>query len=187
MEMWSMGLVFPKLIARLQKMQNICMRFITYIPRFSHVTPFIRDFRCLKMQERRFVHYVVFLSRLLASGRPSYLCEKITRRSSVHNLCLRHADSTFSIPKHNTACFRSCFSYLSTYIYNNLLSRMNVASPYSLKRNLKDSILSESLVSVDLSLFKFHTLCVVSLVWGCFGSALLVFLYRCVIWIYVFV
>lgn len=138
---------------RLQKMQNICMRFVTYIPRFSHVTPFIRDFGCLKMQERRFVHYVVFLSRLLASGRPSYLCERITRRSSVHNLCLRHVDSTFSIPKHNTASFRSCFSYLSAYIYNNLLSRMNVASPYSLKRNLKDSILSESLVSVDLSLF----------------------------------
>ena len=52
---------------RLQKMQNLCIRFITYIPPFSHVTPYLRGLNCLRMRERRFVHFSCFLNSVLNS------------------------------------------------------------------------------------------------------------------------
>lgn len=138
---------------RLQKIQNFCIRFITFVPRFTHVTPYIRNLRCLKIQERRLVHYVSFLNKIVHSGRPSYLFDKMTKRSSLHNLPLRHVDSTLAVPKHSTSLYRCSFSYLSAYLCNNLLSRLPDRSPVLLKNTVKDLLLSGSLDGIDLSLF----------------------------------
>jgi len=138
---------------RLQKIQNICIRFITFVPRFTHVTPYIRNLKCLKIQERRLVHYVSFLSKIVHCGRPSYLFDKMTKRSSIHNLPLRHVDSTLAVPKHSTSLYRCSFSYLSAYLYNNLLSRLPDRSSVLLKSTVKDLLLSGGLDNIDLSLF----------------------------------
>lgn len=137
---------------RLQKMQNLCLRFITYIPPFSHVTPYLRNLKCLNMRERRLVHYVCFLNSILKSQIPGYLYDKMSKRSSAHDLNLRHVNSTLNIPKHSTSLFRCSFSYLSTYIYNSYLSKLPNSSNLTLKRALKNGILSDCL-EVDLSLF----------------------------------
>ena len=47
---------------RLQKIPNLCIRFVTCVPPFCHIIPFIRHFRRLKVQGRRLLHYMVLLS-----------------------------------------------------------------------------------------------------------------------------
>lgn len=139
---------------RLQKIQNLCARFITPIPRFAHVTPYIRDLGCLKMQERRLLHYAVFLGRIILSERPSYLYNKIVRRSSLHDRNLRHVDNTLDIPNHSCSFFKCSFSYLSAYIYNNVLNKIPSSSAASIKKALKEWIITGDLEhKVDLSLF----------------------------------
>ena len=138
---------------RLQKLQNLCIRFITYIPPYTHITPYIRDMNCLKIQERRFLHYAVFLRRIVNSGCPSYLADKILLRNLAHDLNLRHVGSTLSIPKHSTSGFKCGFSYLATYIYNNFLSEIAPVSIPVVKKLIKNLILSNSLDNVNFHLF----------------------------------
>lgn len=137
---------------RLQKIQNLCIRFVTYVPPFSHVTPYLREFDCLKILERRFLHYAVFVSKIIRAGRPSYLFNKMSLRRAAHDLDLRHVDSTMTVPRHSTALFRSSFSYLSVYIFNNLRSELLNKSLPGLKKILKHLLLGDSL-DLDISLF----------------------------------
>lgn len=137
---------------RLQKIQNLCIRFVTHVPPCSHVTPYLRSFNCLKLQERRFIHYTAFLNKIVQSGRPCYLSDKLCKRSASHNLNLRHVNLTFSIPSHSTSFFKHCFSYLSVYLYNNLLSKLPESSNASLKKTLRNGVLTESL-SIDINVF----------------------------------
>lgn len=140
---------------RLQRVQNLCVRFITSVPRFAHITPYIRDLSCLKMQERRFLHYVVFLCKILQSERPSYLFSKIAMRSSLHDLSLRHVDCTLDIPKHSSAFFKRSFSYLSAYIFNNVLSKILPCSIMTVRKTLREKIIADDLngYNIDLSMF----------------------------------
>lgn len=137
---------------RLQKIQNLCVRYVMYIPPFSHVTPYLRSLNCLKVQERRLVHYTCFLNSILNSELPAYLYDKMSKRSTAHKLNLRHVDSTFIIPKHSTSLFKCSFSYLSTYIYNNLLSKLPKSTNVTLKRTLRSRVLNNDL-EIDLSKF----------------------------------
>lgn len=138
---------------RLQKIQNLCIRFVTYIPPYTHVTPYLRQYNCLKMQERRFLHFAVFLYKTVNSHKPSYLYEKMSRRNTAHNLNLRHVDYTFTVPQHSLSFCKRSFSYLSVYLYNNLLNaEIPNKSAVSLRTALKKRILSNSL-NLDISMF----------------------------------
>lgn len=130
---------------RLQKMQNICIRFTTYVPPYTHVTPYLREFHCLKLQERRFLHYVAFVFEIIRTGLPVYLFDKLSRRSTAHNLNLRHIDSMYTVPAHSTSFFKRGFSYLAVHLYNELVARMPNTSLTSLKGTLKERMLSDGL------------------------------------------
>lgn len=138
---------------RLQKIQNLCIRFVTRIPPFTHVTPYIRDFKCLRMQERRFLHYAVFIHKILNSKCPPYLYNKLSKRSGAHERRLRHVDSTLSVPAHSTAFFEHGFSYLSSYVYNRLLCKIEHLSPVALKKHIKENLLIEGLAVINLHMF----------------------------------
>lgn len=138
---------------RLQKLQNLCFRYITYIPRFSHVTPYIRSFNRLRMQERRFLHYCTFLHKIIDSGRPEYLFNKLSTRSDAHDLNLRYVSSKLSIPRHTSSFFKCSFSYLSVYLFNNFLCKNEFNTVLLLKNFIKTCILSDNLGCVNIHLF----------------------------------
>lgn len=138
---------------RLQKVQNLCIRYVTRVPLFTHITPFIRSFHCLKMHERRFLHYVAFLHKVIQTQCPSYLYEKLMRRSAIHDRNLRHTDVTFNIPLHSTALFKHSYSYLSAYIYNTFVNKYENVGCIAVKKTIKAIILSGGLTDVDLRMF----------------------------------
>uniref|UniRef100_V5GI42 Putative RNA-directed DNA polymerase from transposon BS n=1 Tax=Anoplophora glabripennis TaxID=217634 RepID=V5GI42_ANOGL len=105
---------------KLQKIQNWCMRFVTYIPFLHHVTPFIRQFGKLRLSERRYVHFCVFVNKILCNTTPDYLYEKLVWRHDVHDRQLRNLHD-LQIMRHRTEYFRCSFTYLAGMILNNVL------------------------------------------------------------------
>lgn len=69
---------------KLQKIQNMCIRFASNTPFFNHITPVIRDLGLLKIHERRFLHYFCFVRKMLDSHIPEYLINRLLRRDEVH-------------------------------------------------------------------------------------------------------
>lgn len=138
---------------RLQRIQNYCIRFVRYVPAFASITPFIRELHCLKMQERRLIHYVTFVLKIMKTGLPEYLYETVHSRNTVHDRNLRNIESLFCIPAHRTSFFKSSFSYLSVYILNNLPVELKALSPHSIRIRLKKLLLSESYCYVDVKFF----------------------------------
>lgn len=138
---------------RLQKIQNLCMRFVTYIPRFSRVTPYLRRYHCLKINERRFLHYANLVLNIINTECPSYLFDKLNKRSLMHDLNLRHVDSTLAIPSHSTSFFKHGFSYLAAYTYNNFLRKYDHLRPDTVKRLAKNLLLTDGLKDVDIAMY----------------------------------
>lgn len=137
---------------RLQVSQNYCIRFVTTVPRFDHITPYYRSLDLLKLHERRFLHYIALVCKVITCQRPSYLFNKIESRHQVHGLNLRH-NFTVTVPKHSTTKFEASFSYLASYILNNLGPYICNRSIPSIKQCIRGAILRDGLGDIDLKRF----------------------------------
>lgn len=137
---------------KLQKLQNLSMKFITSIPRFAHVTPYIRQFELLKMQERRFVHFCCLVYNILKFKLPAYLDSKLVRRNEIHERILRHVPHTLDLPHHRTTGFCSSFSYLAPHVYNALPVDLFQMSYTVFKKKIINMIKNNEL-RINLNLF----------------------------------
>lgn len=133
---------------RLQVSQNFCFRFVKPIPYFDHITPHYRELRLLKLCERRCLHYVTLLCKIITTQKPSYLYEGIEFRNQAHDLNLRHG-FTVTVPSHSTSKFEASFSYLVSYILNNLGSFICNRSVPSVRHFVKNAILQDELRGID--------------------------------------
>jgi len=106
---------------KLQKIQNSCIRFIFGLRVGDHVSHRLRELRWLNIEARATLHLACFVWKALQNGTPSYICEKLHPRDTIHNKCTRYS-SFFDIPKHRTALFQRCFSYVAPKLYNAHLS-----------------------------------------------------------------
>lgn len=139
--------------SQLQRMQNHALRFITSVPRFSHVTPCYRNMGMLKLNEARFVHYACFVMQILKTGRPGYLCVRLKPRTDIHNRELRDIERRFDIPRHRTSAFKGSFSYCASNTYNSI-AKLHSLSKIGLKRRLRFEILHDSFCyQVDLDCY----------------------------------
>lgn len=137
---------------RLQVAQNYCVRFIVTVPRYDHITPYIRSMSLLKLHERRFMHYVTLVYKVATSTEPSYLFSKIQFRCDSHSLNLRQ-NFTVTVPHHNSAKFESSFSYLAAYIFNKLGVLIHSNSLYTIRKSLKIALIQDNLPGIDLMKF----------------------------------
>lgn len=102
---------------KIQVMQNCCLRFSFNLDRRNHITPFYIERDILKIDQRFIFLYATLLYNIFANNIPKYLFDLLERRSNIHNANLRYVDS-YSIPKHNTNKFESCFSYTAPKLLN---------------------------------------------------------------------
>lgn len=124
---------------RLQKLQNSCVRFITCAKRRDHVTEYCRQIGWLKMKERRILHSCCFIRKILDNKTPSYLYEKISFRTDVHNLNLRHR-GLMNIPKHRTGQYKSSFTYFMSRLFNRISDKYMNLSFNLYKKHIKKDL-----------------------------------------------
>lgn len=126
---------------RIQRMQNCCIRLVCGLRRWQHVSCKLKEINWLNMANRRALHCMRFYHKLIVTGIPQYLYDKITFRTDVHNLNVR-SKGLLTPPIHKTAFFERGFSYNIAKRYNELdsnfkrlsVNRFNVAYREQLRR-----------------------------------------------------
>lgn len=137
---------------RLQVVQNCCVRFACNVPVREHITPYFKEINMLQLDKRRFLHYACLIKKIIEYQTPNYLYEKIEFRHNAHSRTVRN-NNNISIPRHNTTAYESSFSYLVSYIYNQLSPATFETGLSSLKSKLKSNLLSNDLGFIDLRKF----------------------------------
>lgn len=110
---------------RLQRVQNSCVRFIYGLRKYDHVSEKYKELQWLRMRWRMIHHSCCLFQKIIATHTPPYLYDKITFRTDVHNINVRHKNSV-TIPKHKTKIFQGSFTYF--------LARCDKIVPVDIKR-----------------------------------------------------
>lgn len=126
---------------RIQKVQNSCLRYIFGIRKFEHVSHKLKDCGWLNMRRRRELRTLCLFHEILTTKTPSYLYNKITFRTDVHNITTRHRN-LISPPLHKTSLFERSFSYNVYSKYNYLPSTLKSLAPGVFKRKLRSFLAS---------------------------------------------
>ena len=131
--------------ARIQRVQNACIRFIFGCKRYESVSNKIVECNWLTMYQRRILHTCCFHHKLLRTKIPRYLFDKIITRGSVHNLNTRNR-SLLTPPPHSSALYQRSFSYNITKLYNSLPNRLKQLNDFKFKKALKDLIFNKDFI-----------------------------------------
>lgn len=122
----------------LQKLQNYCLKFSYGIRKYDHVTPLFGMSGWLTLEERYTAHLSTLVFKILSTGLPTYLRQKLIKGSEVHGMHTRY-NNKLVIPKHSTALFQRSFSYNGAKLFNSLPDTVtNSPSIISFKYKLKE-------------------------------------------------
>lgn len=127
---------------KLQKVQNCCLRFSYNINYRDHVTPHFNHLNILKNENVFLMQYMQLLYNILKSNNPKYLSEMLIKRCDIHQRDTR-SSQLYTIPQHNTAKFKNCFTYKAAEILNKYHSLyISSQTSTSFKRTLKSMLLN---------------------------------------------
>ena len=71
--------------SKIQKVQNNCLRFSLNLRKYDHISPHIKTLGLLNMDDRRTLHSLNLMHKIVKEIAPSYLTNRIKRHSEVHN------------------------------------------------------------------------------------------------------
>ena len=106
---------------KLQRAHNLCVRFVSNVRKYDHITPSLETIGWLKLDKKRNLHSLLLLFEILNSSIPSYLSSRFTYLSSHHNLNTRSRHETIlTIPSHRTSSYSSSFTIALPRLWNSL-------------------------------------------------------------------
>lgn len=107
-----------KLSERLQRVHNICIRFICNTRKYDHITPSLELLSWVRLKERRILHALSLLYKILNNSSPNYLVSRFNFLKTP-----RHKNqSLLIIPRHTTSQFSSSFTIMLPRLWNSLPS-----------------------------------------------------------------
>lgn len=130
--------------SRIQRIQNVCCRFVSNLRKFDHLSDKFLQLKWLKMSNHTKCHYLIFIHRLLLTSTPIYLREKLVSRSSIHNVNIRF-HTTFTMPQHTTTIFQRSFSYNAVKLYNEIPNDFKLMSIGQFGKSIKNKCLLDQI------------------------------------------
>lgn len=116
--------ISKQLSDKIQKFQNTCIRFILDLKKYDHISDSFRQLGFLKMENRRKLHALSFMHKIINKKAPKYLCNKIKTAANVHSHNTRaNTKLTYSISKNNYG-YNSFFNLMAK-TYNNITDELN--------------------------------------------------------------
>ena len=131
--------------AKVQRAQNACIRFITGVSKFDHITPSYINLKILKVEDRRKLAIASSVWKIHKFHIPGYLYENYVPMSTVHSRSNRFTQLNMLIPRHRTEKYANSFLITSCRLWNefNISSYMHFKSPKQLKSMLSEMLLSK--------------------------------------------
>lgn len=111
-----------ELVNRLERLQNMCIRFIFGLRKFDHISEFRLQLKWPTMQSRREMHILSFLYNILFNpAAPEYLRQRLQYQSDASGGRLRSADSlALGFPSHSSQTYTKSFTVHATRLWNSL-------------------------------------------------------------------
>ena len=124
-------------LAKLQKAQNAAARVLTGIPRFSHITPILKELHWLPVKERIMYKILLMTWKALNGRSPQYILDLVSLY--VPNRNLRSSNcNMLSVPKVQSLAGEKSFFYSAPKLWNSLpVSVRNATSIESFKIGIK--------------------------------------------------
>ncbi|CAH2109011.1 unnamed protein product [Euphydryas editha] len=122
---------------KLERLQNIAIRFIFGLRKYDHVSAFRSKLKWLPIRFRRNLHVLSLLYCVLFHAKtPTYLKEKI-EFLGTHNKVLRSAENlTLRVPVHNTKFYKTSFAVQAVQLWNALPLKIRQAQTLTSFKNL---------------------------------------------------
>ncbi|CAG9126421.1 unnamed protein product [Plutella xylostella] len=130
---------------KLERLQNVCIRFIFGLRKYDHVSEFRTKLKWLTIRLRRNTHILSLLHSILFNpAYPAYLKERFNFRYESHTRTLRSSHNLrLNIPPHSTKFYGDSFTIQAITLWNDLPLHIRKApSLASFKRMVKDHFLS---------------------------------------------
>lgn len=77
---------------KLQKLQNGSVRYALGLRKFDHISAIIKNNKTLNMKNRRLLHSLCLMFKILNKKAPGYLCDPISLRHEIHKHFTRDRD-----------------------------------------------------------------------------------------------
>ena len=125
---------------KLERIQNVCIRFIFGLRKFDHISVFRKKLKWLPIRLRRNTHILHLLYCILFNPiSPPYLKERFEFLGETHSRTLRsERNLTLKIPAHTSSFYSSSFTVTACRLWNSLpLDVRNAKSFFTFKRRLK--------------------------------------------------
>ena len=106
-------------VKKVQSIQNFACKIITKSRKYDHVTPLLRELNWLPVDKLLYFRDASLTYKCVNNLAPDYLCNKLIKRSSIHDRRTRTHDS-LQIPLFKTAAGQRSFTYRAVHIWNNL-------------------------------------------------------------------
>ncbi|KAJ2941417.1 hypothetical protein O0L34_g3626 [Tuta absoluta] len=110
------------LLDKLQRMQNLCIRFIFGLRKFDHISAFRAQLGWLPIRLRRDAHTAALVYNILHNPlTPAYLTERFNFLGFEHNRTVRSKfDNVLKAPFTRSGYYKESFTVQATHIWNAL-------------------------------------------------------------------
>lgn len=130
-----------ELLNKLERLQNVCIRFVFGLRKFDHVSEYRTKLKWLPIRLRREMHLLCMLFNILHSpAAPPYLRANFQRREAVSDRQPRSCNEfLLAFPKCHTDFLSKSFMVQSVRLWNLLPASIRTAETlFSFKKRLKD-------------------------------------------------
>ena len=139
-----------QLLNKLERMQNVVIRFIFGLRKFDHVTQYRTQLKWLTVKDRRQLHSLTLLYTILYHPvTPSYLKErfKFLGSNTLHSQHLRSRNNNLlEVPLCHTKCYGDSFTVQTVRLWNALPGEVRRSPSVNIfKRRLKNYYLEQYL------------------------------------------
>ena len=104
---------------KIQKTQNTCIRFIFGLRKYDHISSSFIELKTLNMEERRTVHGLTMMHKIVNNIAPTYLTSKIRYHNNLHNYNTRNKNKIV-VGISRTATYDRSFFPTFSRLYNDL-------------------------------------------------------------------
>lgn len=131
-----------ELTNKLQKAQNACIRYIFKLRLDDHVTPYYKELKWLKINERREFNVLTLAYKVIKYKTPEYLHENYVTMDNVHLRNTRFGANVLQFPIHRTVIYTKSFHVMSIRLLNGLETNIKESeNEKSFSRKLKIKLL----------------------------------------------
>ena len=116
--------------AKIQKLQNSCVRFIFNVRKYEHISHFYKKKKILNMSDRRDIQSLTIIHNIVNERAPGYLMDKVQFNSIFHDHATRGKGS-IRVPKAQTNFGQNRFIVKYSKLYNEIVSKMNITKNIS--------------------------------------------------------